>query len=175
MVEIIPRKAAPLPLWQKILFYSLIVLLLGTIVSYFVLDHFQKKSLETLQNLEEAIAKEKTPEKTALGKAISDYQKKINNFSVLLSRHPKSSKFFGFLEKTSHPQVLFSKVNLNPKEGLATVSGQAETFSVLGQQLQILKSDPSDTLKNASLSKISLGERGEIEFILILSFDPEFF
>ncbi|GAI57177.1 unnamed protein product, partial [marine sediment metagenome] len=72
MIEIIPRKAVPLPLWQKILFYILITLLLAAILSYFILDHFQKKSLTILQTLEEEIRKEKLPQKITLEKEILD-------------------------------------------------------------------------------------------------------
>jgi len=173
MIEIIPRKAVPLPLWQKILFYILISLLLAAILSYFILGHSQKKSLTTLQSLEEEIAKEKTPPKIALEKEILSYQKKINDFARILDRHLLSSKFFNFLEKTSHPRIWFSKINLNPGEALVIVFGQAKTFPALGQQIQILKEEA--LIKNATLSKISLGPKGEIEFTLTLSFDPRFF
>ena len=173
MVEIIPRKAVELPLWLKILFYILIALLLATALSYFILGHFQKKSLTTLQNLEEEILKEKTPQKTAQELEILSYQKKINDFALMLDHHLLSSKIFNFLEKTSHPRIWFSQINLSPGEALAIVSGRAETFPVLGQQLQIFKKEA--LIKNATLSKISLGEKGEIEFTLTLSFDPTFF
>jgi hypothetical protein len=173
MVEIIPRKAALLPLWLKILFYILIVLLLTAVLSYFILGHFQKKSLAALQNLEDTIAEEKTPQKIALEKEILSYQKKINDFALVLDHHLLPSNFFRFLEKTSHPRIWFSKINLSPGESLAIVSGRAETFPVLGQQLQILKSE--SLVKNVTLSKISLGSKGEIEFTLTLSFDPKFF
>lgn len=172
-IEIIPRKAAPLPLWLKILFYILITLLLAAASSYFILGHFQKKSLTALQNLEEEIRKEKTPQKIALEKEILSYQQKINDFASILDRHPIASKFFSFLEKTSHPRIWFSKTSLSPGESLVIVSGRAETFPALGQQLQILKKEA--LVKNVTLSKISLGKKGEIEFTLTLSFDPKFF
>lgn len=172
-IEIIPRKAVLLPLWLKILFYILIALLLAAVLSYFILDHFQKKSLTAFYNLEEEIREEKTPQKIALELEILSYQKKINDFALIFDYHLIASKFFSFLEKTSHPRIWFSKINLNPGEALAVVSGRAETFLVLGQQLQILKKEA--LVKNASLTKISLGEKGEIEFTLTLSFDPKFF
>lgn len=172
-IEIIPRKAISLPLWLKILFYILIALLLTAVLSYFILGQFQKKSLTALQNLEEEIRKEETPQKIAEEQEILNYQQKINDFSLILDHHLLPSKFFSFLEKISHPRIWFSKINLSPREALAIVSGRAETFPVLGQQLQILKSE--SLVKNVSLAKISLGEKGEIEFTLILSFDPKFF
>jgi hypothetical protein len=173
MTEIIPRRATPLPFWLKILFYILIALLLAIILSYFILDHLQEKSLTAFQSLEEEIAKEETPQKIAQEQEILNYQKKINNFARILDRHLVASKFFNFLEKTSHPRIWFSKIDLNPGESLAIVSGRAETFPVLGQQLQIFKKET--LIKNTSLTKISLGEKGEIEFTLTFSFDLKFF
>jgi hypothetical protein len=172
-IEIIPRKAAPMPLWLKILFYTLITLLLVSVLGYFILGHFQKKSLTALQNLEEEISKEKTPQKIAQELEILSYQKKINDFSLLLDHHLLSSKTFSFLEKTSHPRIWFSKINLIPGEALVIISGRAETFSALGQQLQIFKNEAF--IKDTTLSKIFLGGKGEIEFTLTLSFDSGFF
>ncbi|GAI13015.1 unnamed protein product, partial [marine sediment metagenome] len=95
-------------------------------VSKSILDDFQKKSLAALQNLEDTIAEEKTPQKIALEKEILSYQKKINDFSLILDHHLLPSKIFRFLEKTSHPRIWFSKINLSPGEALAIVSGRAE-------------------------------------------------
>ena len=172
-IEIIPRKTVALPSWLKILFYVLIGLIIISILSYFILGYLQKKSLVSFKNIEEEISKERTSQRITQEEEILNYQKKINDFEFLLSYHLFPSKFFTFLEKTSHPRVLFSQTNLNPAQSLVTLSGQAESFLALGQQLQILKREPS--IKNVSLSKISLGERGGVDFTLTLSFDTEFF
>lgn len=171
-VEIIPRKAARVAFWQKILFYILVLLLLVVLLSYFILGHFQRKSLTALQELEEALIRERTPEKIALEKEILNTRYKINDFSLLLDNHFLASKFFEFLGKTAHPRVRYSQITLNPREGLALISGQAESFTALGQQSQILKRESA--LKDISLSEISLGDEGEIEFTLAISFDPKF-
>jgi Tfp pilus assembly protein PilO len=173
MTEIIPRKEVELPFWLKILFYVLISLLIIVFLGYFILGHFQKKSLASFQNLEAEISGEKTPQKITLEKEILGYQKKIGDFGLILNHHLSSSKFFDFLEENTHPQVWFSQISLSPGAGIAVVSGHAETFPALGQQIQILKRET--TLKNIDLAKISLGKKGEIEFTLNLTFDVNFF
>jgi len=173
MVEIIPRKAVELPFWLKILFYVLISLLIIVFLGYFILGHFQKKSLASFQNLEAEISGEKTPQKIVLEEKILGYQKKIRDFGLMLNHHLIPSKFFDFLEKNTHPKTWFSQISLSPEAGIAVVSGHAETFSALGQQIQILKKEA--TLKNIDLAKISLGKKGEIEFTLNLTFDVNFF
>jgi len=173
MVEILPRKAPPLPSWLKILFYVLTILLIGVILSFFLLGHLQKKSLATISNLKGEISKEKTSEKISQEEEILSYQKKIKNFGLLLEQHFLPSKFFDFLEKTTHPRIWISQISLGPGEATANLTGQAESFAALGQQIQILKSET--LLKKVNLTKISLGKKGEIEFVLDLVFDPKFF
>jgi len=173
MPDLIPREVIPLPSWLKILFYILVGLLVIVVFSYFILGHFQKKSLTAIQGLDEEINKQKTVQIIAREKEILNEQKKIENFGLMLSEHLSASKFFKFLERTSHPQIWFSQINLSPLESLVALSGSAETFPVLGQQIQILKKET--LVENIVLSEISLGKKGKIEFTLNLSFDPQFF
>jgi len=172
MVEIIPRKAAPLPFWLKILFYLLISLLVGAILSFFILGYLQKKSLINLSNLEGEISKEKSPQRLIQEEEVLGYQKKIKDFGLLLESHFLPSKFFDFLERVTHPRIWISQISVGPGEKITSLTGQAESFAALGQQIQILKSE--NLLKEVNLTKISLGKKGEIEFVLNLFFDPNF-
>ena len=173
MIEIIPKPAAKLPLWQNILFYISIAVLLAVFLSYFIFDHFLKTSFQTLENLEETLAREKTPAEIALEEETFGYQKKIRDFSSLIKSHLFASNFFAFFEKVSHPKVWFSQISLNPGEGRVALLGQAENFSVLGQQILILKQEP--LIKNLDLVSLSIGKRGRVDFTLNLFLDPIIF
>lgn len=173
MIEIIPKPAAKLPLWQNILFYSFLALLLLTILSYFILDFSLKKAETTLKNLEETLAQERTTEEITLEKEVFSYQKKIGDFSKLLKGHLFSSKIFEFIEKNSHPKIWFSQLNLNPREGEVNLSGQAENFTTLHQQLQILKANPK--VLNLNLVQIAIGKGGRVDFGLNITLDPSVF
>ncbi len=170
MIEIIPRPAQKLPLWQDILFYLSIVLLVATFSLYFIFDHLQKKSADSLQNLQNLISQKKTSEGAALEKEVFNYQKKIQDFAQLLPQHLYPSKFFEFIEKNCHPKVWFSQINFNPEKAEANLVGEAENFSAIGQQILILKSNPS--VKNTALAQISIGKRGMVDFSLNISLDP---
>ncbi|MFQ6049965.1 MAG: hypothetical protein ACE5J0_02940 [Candidatus Paceibacterales bacterium] len=173
MVEIIPKPIEEVPGWQKILFYFSILLLLGVIVSYFVLVFLEKKSQVTLQNLEETLAKTKAQEIISLEKEIFGHQKKIRDFSPLFEQHILTSKFFEFLEKKSHPRIFFSQVNLNSGVSKVVLSGQADSFLTLGQQLLIFEAET--LIKGLSLSQVSISKEGKIEFVLDLSLSPKIF
>jgi len=173
MIEIIPKPAQKLPLWQNILFYFSIAVLIASFLSYFVLDNFIKNSQKILQELGETLAREKTGSQLLLEEEVFNYQKKIADFSQLLQNHLFTSKTLGLLERNSHPKIWFSQYNLDSTKGILALSGEAEDFSVLGQQLLIFKKEPF--IKGLDLSNISVGRKGRVAFILNFSLDPKLF
>ena len=173
-IEIIPKKIeTKLPTLLNILFYFALILLIISLLSLLALFLFQKNSKKILQNIEEKIAEKGTPEERALEGKIILYQKKINDFSDLLNSHQANLKFFTSFEGLTHPKIFFSKVDLKISEGKVILSGTAENFEVLGQQFLIFKKE--NFIKNINLTKISIGEEGEIDFSLELTFEPEKF
>ncbi len=173
MVEIIPKPKEKKFSWQNIFFYLSLVLLLITVLTYFILNNSLKKAETNLKNLEETLAKGKTAEEIDLEKSVLVYQRKIEDFSRLINQHILSSKFFEFIEKNSHPQVWFSKLDLNPISGEVKISGKAESFAVLDQQLQIFSKNPS--VKNLNLVNLGIGKEGGADFSLNLTLDPNLF
>jgi len=173
MVQIIPKPAERAPVWQNILLYFSFGLLLIAVLAYFILDIHLNRTETALKNLEETLAKEKTAEEIALEKKVFGYQRKIEDFSKLIDRHLFSSKFFEFIEKNSHPQIWFSNLDLNPRQGEVRLTGETENFVVLYQQLQILRANP--LVKNLDLVKIAIGKEGRVNFDLNLDLDPGLF
>jgi len=172
-IEIIPKKTeAKLPA-VNILFYLSLILLIIFVLGYFVLGYFQKKSARTLQNIENIIFQKETSEAKALKKKIFGYQEKIEAVASLLTSHRLSRDFFTRLEDLSYPKVFFSNLDLDVGRAQVSLSGQTENFEALGQQLLIFKK--GEFIKDVSLTKVSIGKEGEIEFIIELSFDPEMF
>lgn len=171
-VEIIPKPAQKLPLWQNILFYFSISLLIASVCSYFVLNHFIKKAETHLADFEETLIK-KTPAEEALETEVLEHQKKIKDFAQLIDQHLYSSKFFDFFQKLCHPRIWFSQVSLNPPDNQVAVSGEADNFVTIGQQMLIFEQE--SLIKEVNLSQLSIGERGNVTFTLSLSLDPEVF
>lgn len=173
MIEIIPRPTQKLPTWQNILFYLSMILLVAAISLYFVFDHLQKKSATTIQDLQDMISQEKTSEEVSLEKEVSGYQKKIQDFSQLLSKHLYSSNFFDFIEENCHPKVWFSQINLNPGQAEVNLLGEAESFTVIGQQIMILQSSP--LVKNVALPQMAIGKKGRVDFSLNITLNQAVF
>lgn len=171
MIEIIPKPAKKLPIWQQILFYLSLALLGGSLVSSVILTQIVKGLGTRLGEIEEILTKEKTPEEIALEERVFDYQKKIDDFTFLVERHKHPSKFLKFFESICHPKVWFYKFNLSLKNQELVASGEAENFSVLGQQLSILQQ--KEEIKKAELTQVSISREGKVNFTISFSFDPK--
>jgi len=169
-IEIIPKPARKAPPLQNILFYFAVGLLLLSIGAYFVLGYFIKKSELTLQDLEETLAREKTEEEGVLEEEVFGYERKVEDFSILINQHAYVSKIFNFFENLCHPKVWFSKINLNMTNHKLIVSGKTDTFLILDQQLLIFQQE--ELIKETILIKLSIGKEGLVNFTFDLSFNP---
>jgi len=173
MVGIIPKPAEQTPLWQSILLYFSIALVIASVLSYFYLDNIKKKSSAVLENLEQTLAKEITPqEKITKGEVLS-YQDKIKEFRTLLNNHEIDSKFLNLLDASSHPKVQITELNLDLTRHQAVVTGLTDSFQTLGQQLIIFRNEKEFT--GVSLPDILIGEAGKVKFSFLLNLAPDLF
>ena len=172
-IEIIPKTIGKIPGERKKLFYFSIFLFLGFLLGYFILTSLEKKSENTLSNLEETLGKGKTPEMSSLEEEILNDQKKIKDLSPLLEEHLFPSKIFEFFERNVHPQVFFSEINLNSLNSTASLSGQTDSFLTLGQQLAIFEKEP--LVEKVDLTQVSITKEGKVGFSLNFSFNPKIF
>jgi len=171
MVEIIPKETPQLPRWLVILFYLSFVLLIFSIISYFVLNSSFQKAQRSLKDLNGALISQETPEKAALKKEIINYQRKIEDFSQLVVEHSKTSEIFPLIEKNTHPQIWFSQFNLDAGDKTIDLLGQAASFESLGQQILIFKEN--EFINGVNLENVSISKTGEINFKLSLSLTRE--
>jgi hypothetical protein len=177
-IQIIPKEAAQLPLWQNISFYFSIGLIFSILASYGVLYHFTKTAETEATNIDISIQQGKTQQMITLEKELKNYKDIIDAFSYLIANHNFSSNFFGkfeyktgILEKNTHPQVLFSDMDFNVKTDTVSLSGVAENIAIVGQQVALFQNDK--IVRSVKLSKADINKEGKIEFTLDLYFDPE--
>lgn len=170
-IEITPKPKIKAPLWAINLLILCLILLAALLVSYIYFKKASEKLTEdlkvtTAENILAQEIKERSQE-------LSLYQKKIDDFGILISEHKKTVNIFEFLERTTHPNVWFSDFGFDSPKNMVEVSGQAESFVVLGQQLLIFKKE--EVIKAINLSDVSIGEEGGVNFSLSLTFNNQIF
>ena len=171
-MEIIPKEAQKIPRWLDVLFYLSVGLLIFVFISYFLLFQSIKASEATETDLDAKIAAEEA-KSSPLRDEILTYQKKIKDFSVVINGHLEASNAFGFIESKCHPDVWFSNFSLKTEAGDIALSGEAQNFQALGQQMIIFRDEPMITKSN--LGSITMGKGGSIGFSVTLSLDPSVF
>lgn len=173
-IVVTPKPKIKAPIWIIVLLAFAIVAILGFLVSYFYLDRSIKKISEKIEEKERALKEIPSEEQKAMEDELLLYEAKIDGFGELLSEHKKTLNIFNFLERVCHPKIWFSKFNFDSGKGVIDVSGEAEGFIAVEQQILILKREIS-FLENINLSEISMGEEGGVTFTLRLTLDPQIF
>lgn len=171
-MEIIPKETPKIPPWLDILFYLSAGLLIFVFISYFLVSQSIKTSQKAMEQIDAELATE-VSKSAALKSEILTYQKKINDFSGVINGHPEASNIFDLVERQCHPRVWFSDFDLDIKQGKFSLSGQAQNFQALGQQMLIFRDQ--DIITSASLDSIVMEKGGRIGFKVSLSLNPSIF
>lgn len=156
--------------YETVLFYFAIVVLVCVAGAYFYMVYAGQKMEEEAVALDATLAKQKTPQQKALELDVLSNQRRMQDFPVLLSAHKVSSEFFRRLEALTHPNIVFTTFKFNPGQGTATVSGSADNFESLAQQLAIF-AEASNFAKSVDLAKISLSGEGKVDFTFNITVD----
>jgi len=172
-IQIIPKEAAKLPLWQNILFYLSMAVVLAILLSYGIFTQLTKNSEKILKEKEKLFEANKNPETLVLEGNIKNYSSRVEAFSVLLSNHKLGSQFFSFFERTTHPNIYYQTMSLDIKNNKVVLLGQTDSFTFLGQQIAIIKKEAMVT--DIQLSGIKINKDGKAEFELDIFLDPKIF
>ena len=173
MPDIIPKPKVKIPEWQNILLYASLITLSIVILLCAVFGYFQNKLSQEIQAKESELLQIGTPEQKILEKEILAYEKKIQNFGILLNSHQYNTNFLKLLENLAHQDTVFTDIFLDASEYKAVITGETKTFKTLGDQLKIFEQE--EMLKNVELSNMSMGKEGKVQFTFNLEIEPEIF
>ena len=172
--NVIPKKEIERKPWLDWVFYFCFILLILSVLSYFVLAYSLQKTDEALNKVEAKISEqEQSKENKELKENLLEKEKKINDFSNILKKHRLYSELFSFIESLTHPEVVFANFNFTSVNLNLALSGKTSNFKTLGEQLLVLQAQ-SD-IKSVELSNIFLMEDGSIDFNLDISLSPKIF
>jgi len=171
-MEIIPKETPKIPPWIDILFYVSVGLLIFVFISIFLISQAMNAAEKTSLELDNKITSENS-KSAALKKEILTYKKKINDFSGVINGHMETSNVFGFIESLCHPRVWFTNFDLGARDGAVRLTGEAQSFQDLGQQMIIFKKE--SLIKKTNLGSVSMQKGGRVGFEISLTLDPSVF
>ena len=168
-IEIAPKKEVEVPIWATLF---LVICLIGVLVflgSYFYFSFSIKNINQKIAQKDELL--KETAQEIELKKEVFKKEEKINSFSDLILNHKNISNIFTFLEKTTHPKIVFSNFSFNSSNNEIILQAKAENFIILGQEILNLKKE--NLLTKITLSGVSLNPEGKVDFSLHLFLNPQ--
>lgn len=149
--------------WPWRLFATAFAIFLTTTLSYigitfgyqpYLRDQIQQKTNE-IEQLSATIPK-------ADQEQFVNFYSQLVNLKGILDNHVLASTFFSFLEKVTHPRVYFSNASMKLREGELELSGLAESYTTVAEQLEVLNQAPE--IDRFVINQAQLGEGNLIGF-----------
>ena len=173
MVEIIPKSSQGSFFIMRVFVavsIGVFVAALGGFVLLFFLESRTQNRIVEVQALLEA---EKTKEQEELEQDVFAARARLKDFAELVELRKDVLPAFSFLETVVHPDVTFLAMNIDSVRQKMQLRGTASSFLTLDEQLAVLKarSEPNAF----SLTNLTLGEHGGVDFQMEIQFPAKFF
>ena len=167
MVELIPKKEQK-PIFGQIFFLIVsLCALLAVAIAFFVFRQLVENEREVLGVLEKRFLEDTRPLEEELAMQLQSARKKTEILGTVLDERKNALVFFRLLEQTTHPGVVFQKLEGNVKTGIFVLGGEAQDFVVLEQQRLVWEAQEGFS---AILRDIQLSDEGkssfEVEFVV---------
>lgn len=170
MVELIPKKEEK-PIFGQVFFLIVsVAMLLAVAIAFFVFQQLARDASEILEVLEKRFLEGTRLLEEEVSAQLQADKKKTEILRAVLDERKNVLAFFGLLEQTSHPGVVFKEFEGDAKTGIFVLKGEAQNFVVLEQQRLVWRERQEfSTL----LSDIELGQEGQSSFEVEFSVKPE--
>lgn len=172
MIEVASKPETKSKKITIVLFFLSLILLLLIGGAYFGLRSIGLKKQKELEELQEQLARGENPIEKLENK-LRKYKEKLNNLSLIIDSRLIGTEIFGFLEKITHKQIVWTSADIDTKKEEITLKGRAETLPVLTQQLIYLRRVPE--IKSFELTNINLEGREKVIFGLNLRLSSRLF
>jgi hypothetical protein len=152
------------------LLYLSVLLLVFSVLAYFVLFGLEKRAEATINNVSKKLEEKKPEEIKSLEEEVKKWERKIKDFTFLLQNHKFPSQFFPFFEKKILPKVFIKSFDLDLENQKVEMVGETDGFDILGQQIMVLE---REKISNLELSDVGITKEGKVEFRLKFNFDKD--
>lgn len=175
-IEIVPKPKQRIKVeisFFDILYYFAVSLVIVSISFYLSLYLFEQKLETRLEELNTLIMEKESKEIKGLEENIINLKERVDTVGSLLASRQKTTSFFQLISSLTHPKLYFSTVELDTRGLEVKLSGFAQDFAVLKEQIFIFENE--ELIKDVTLSKASVANDGGVEFSITLSVEPEVF
>ncbi|MBI2050084.1 MAG: hypothetical protein HYT35_01345 [Candidatus Staskawiczbacteria bacterium] len=159
--------------WVDVVFYFVISSLIAVVFCYLIFVAKVSLQKADIKNYEMSLATVGTDQQKEMEKQVFDFQKKINDYAILIKDQRIFSNILTHLEQNTLPNVWFSRFNTASKDADILLTGGTETVQTFSRQVSVF--EESQYLTKITVLGTTLGEKNKIDFNLVLSLDPKIF
>lgn len=159
--------------WVDVLFYFALSLLAAAVLCWLIFSVKVSMQKKDIKELDSALQSVGTEQQKSFEKTVFSYQKKVNDFAVLLKNRQFVSSIFNLMEQQTFFNVWFEKFSMNKKDGEIDVSGEADNMAALSRQVSVL--EKNEYVKKITVLSSKLGSSGKVDFNLSIIMDQKIF
>ncbi len=157
--------------WRLIIFTSFLFFIVSA--SYLGIEFGYLNFLDSQRlDLENQVAQISSSIPDTDREDLAEFYSRLANLNTTLNAHTGVSKTFPFLEKTTHPQVVYDAFEMQMKTQELTLTGRAASFEVLSKQL--LAYQQASEVARVLLQSSDLRET-TVDFTVKLTMNPSLF
>lgn len=171
-IEVIPKSEKRSKLVKYALYFSVAFLVIIIGASAF-LYYSTDKARERLTKLDNQLNQEMSKENKKLQDKIINTRQQIQNSSRVIESHQSVYSFLNSLATCTHPQVQFTRLDLEVSANQIRLLGITEEFVDLAQQIEIFRKQSS--IKKVKVERVSMASEGKVEFEIILTSKSKIF
>jgi hypothetical protein len=152
-------------------FYLSLLLLAAMVGAFFYFRYLIVQASDELASVSIEAAKTKTDAQKKLEDRVLSTQQELTDFSQKLNNRKSSIEFFSNFEALVLPQVYFDNCEIDMGGLSAKLSGHADSFQTLGQQIAMFQS-ANNILSGVDLQRATIGDDGGIDFAVGITVNP---
>ncbi len=173
-IEIIPKKKEDeVSSIGKIALYIGLALLFLSIVASAAFFFLTWRTVQEIEDVRMSIEAKKSPEVLLLEKEMESHHRRVTDFAYLINKRVSPIPMFQIIERTVHPNVYLSGLQINVSQKSVSTTGVARNITAFDQQVKILQNDPM--IANASVGNFTRRDDGRIIFPIVINFSEELF
>ena len=173
MNGLIPKQEIKSRGLRDYLLYVSILTFIAAVVCFVIFHYYSSQTSGLVQLKDEELSKIGTEEQKISADKVLKYEKKIRDFSRLISKRKYSVNFIKFLEESTLQGVVIHNMSLDIPGNKALLKGRADSFQTLGRQEDFFKNN--EMVVKTYLSNTSMGQDSKVSFNFDLDVSPDIF
>ncbi len=173
-IEIIPKKKEEKVSSIGILaWYTGLILLFLSVLSVVLFLILTWRTSQTIEEVRAEIEAKKSPEILLLESEMRGHYRRVSDFAYILNERTSPDPMLGVIERTIHPEVHLSDLQINVAGRTIRANGVAANITAFDQQVRLLEREAM--IVDTGIDSFTRRDDGRITFPMTLVFNRELF